>query len=246
MRRHALFMGCLLLSGMVAAAPMPQLQDRYWGGNGHGWGDVIGDPAEFDTHGANINRNGTQVTVDIFSNFAGLADDGLYSNYTFSGKGIGYGDLFLNDTWTPHGSEPWATDDHNNGTAWGYVFVLDDRWNATGGNGGLYAIDANTEFLLSENFIKNAIFRNGQEVSIKTASANLIRTGSWSVESGFLRFDLDLAGTSLANASTLALHWGPTCANDVLEGSVPEPGTLALFALGLAGLEGRRRYSSRS
>ncbi|RME35722.1 MAG: hypothetical protein D6786_01080, partial [Gammaproteobacteria bacterium] len=118
----------LPLSGAILAAPMPQLPDRYWGGNDHGWGDVIGDPGKFDTHGANVSRSGTWLSVEVFTNFAGLADDGLYSAYTYSGKGIGYGDLFLNDLWTPHGSEPWLSDDHSNGTAWKYVFVLDDRW----------------------------------------------------------------------------------------------------------------------
>ena len=243
MMRHGLAALLLLLSTPLAAAPMPQIVDRYWGGDDHGWGDVIGSAEKFDTHGANVSRSGTQLSVEILTNFAGLADNGLFASYTNSGKGIGYGDLFLNDSWTPFGSEPWQNDDHSNGTAWSYVFVLDDRWSATGGSGGLYAIDNNTDVLLSEDFIKNATFRNGQEVSIDTSTATLIRNGTWSVDenAGSLLFDIDISGTALAGSSTLALHWGPTCANDVLEGMVPEPGTLALFSLGLAGLASRRR-----
>ena len=63
---------------------------------------------------------------------------------------------------------------------------------------------------------------------------------------GSLLFEMDIAGTALAGSSTLALHWGPTCANDVLEGAVPEPSTLALFTLGLAGLASRNRQRGRT
>ncbi|MCP4408748.1 MAG: PEP-CTERM sorting domain-containing protein, partial [Gammaproteobacteria bacterium] len=39
----------------------------------------------------------------------------------------------------------------------------------------------------------------------------------------------------LFNNGQVAIHWGMTCANDVIEGevSVPEPTTLALLGIGL-------------
>ena len=51
----------------------------------------------------------------------------------------------------------------------------------------------------------------------------------------FVLFDFDLAGTALLNDDTLALHWGMSCGNDVIEGvaTVPAPGVLGLLSLGL-------------
>ena len=46
---------------------------------------------------------------------------------------------------------------------------------------------------------------------------------------------IDLTGTDLLLGDEIALHWGFTCANDVIEGvyAVPEPGILALLSIGL-------------
>jgi hypothetical protein len=49
---------------------------------------------------------------------------------------------------------------------------------------------------------------------------------------------IDLSGTDLLLGNEIALHWGFTCANDVIEGSyfVPEPGVLGLLGIGLLGI----------
>ncbi|UUZ52795.1 PEP-CTERM sorting domain-containing protein [Massilia sp. H-1] len=52
-----------------------------------------------------------------------------------------------------------------------------------------------------------------------------------------------MRGTDLANSHELAMHWGETCQNDVIEGAVdvPEPSGIALAGLGLGLLALRRR-----
>jgi len=50
----------------------------------------------------------------------------------------------------------------------------------------------------------------------------------------------------LTNPGSIGFHWAMYCGNDVIEGqshSVPEPGTLFLLCLGLAGLAGVKRDS---
>ena len=43
-------------------------------------------------------------------------------------------------------------------------------------------------------------------------------SGSWSVNTDHLRFSIDLSGSTLSLADGIALHWGPTCGNDIIEG----------------------------
>ena len=228
------------------------LGDVYIGSEDHGYGDVIGKTSLFDTHFIDVSMNSTQLVVNIYTNFAGRADDGLFATATRSGKGIGYGDLFLATAWNPFGTAPYLNDDASTGTQWEYVIALDDRWSTTGGGATLYSLasgysagSSGSEDVLTSNYhLTSAIFRDNQEVSVNTASANIaaLSTGSWSVNSGFLRFEIDLFGTGLLGEN-LAMHWGPTCANDVIEGVVPvaEPGSLILLVIGLLGLVGSRK-----
>ena len=69
-----------------------------------------------------------------------------------------------------------------------------------------------------------------------------------------LEFTLNTSGTTFVSYADIALHWGETCQNDVIEGvgmiitagyaevaTVPEPSTLALLAFGLLGFGSLRR-----
>ena len=239
-----------------ASAVSYDIDDLYWGSDDHGHGDVIGHDAKFDIHGANVTRSGNILTVDIFTNFAnpGL---GSYPFATYSGNGIGFGDLFLADEWDPYPSANFKSDNYANGTDWDYGFSLDDRWSATGGTGTWYSLAAavqNTDTLLSQSFINCCTFRNGQEVAVDLGSDDITALAAagntWSVDPSLnkVSFVIDISGTTLASSSVIGIHWGMTCANDVIEGayqnvSVPEPGTLLLLLAGLISMVLVRRYS---
>lgn len=224
----------------------------YWGADSHGYGDVIGD-SSFGIDGATIARSGSMLTITVNTKFAGHAG---VDAWAASPSGIGYGDLFLAQAWTPYGNDAHhASDKAMNGTLWTYGFSLDDRWNNAGGSFKLYKLNGATngaaiqtaDALMTCQTGTQCYYRNGQAAKVDTGSSDASDTGltgAWSVTPDqFLRFTIDVASTGLADAQTLAMHWGETCQNDVIEGSVnlPVPGSLSLMALGCAALFARRK-----
>jgi hypothetical protein len=144
--------------------------------------DVIGNTDRFDIHSADVQRMGDDIVVRIHTDFAGLAEDGLYAGYTTDNMGIGYGDLFLAPSWTPKGPAPYLDDDHSTGTTWTHAFSLDDRWSDAGGDGYLFALDSSkkaSQILLSEDFISGAGFREGQEIAVDMATDSMVPDGNW-------------------------------------------------------------------
>lgn len=233
-------MATVMIQPVAAVATM--ISDNYVGSDSHGYGDVIGRTADFQISGMDVSLSGSMLNVSIYTSFAGKGDDGLFASLS-GGNGVGYGDLFLSNAWNPAGPAPYTADDSSNGTLWTYGFALDNRWwngaDATGGTGTLYQLNGATNdvnALLSEDFLTDGIFRNGQEVAVDTNGQTSVGSGSWSIIDGSqINFVLDLTGTSLLNGDEIALHWGFTCANDVIEGaySVSEPGIALLLATGL-------------
>ncbi len=244
----------LALASPVSAIP---IADTYVGGDDHGYGDVIGNPKNFQIKGMDVSLSGSILSVSISTTFAGKGDNGLFAGYTNTaagqGNGIGYGDLFLSSAWNPYGSaaDGYINDNASNGAGWTYGFSLTDRWMSEGasGSGALYQLAGdNSDILLSDDFLSGAIYRNGQAVAVDTSKAtDTGNNGSWSIDAvnQLVNFRIDLAGTGLDTGSEIALRWEFTCANDVIEGaySVPEPNIAMLLGIGLAGmgLAGRRK-----
>lgn len=241
------------LVGLSMTSQAYTLSDTYIGGVDHNYGDIIGESNIFDVQGLNVSYSGSNVTIDIYTNFANPTSIGVNPNLTYNGLGIGSGDLFLSNSYTPYGNT--VADNASNGNLWTYGLSLDNAYSATGGSASLYALNGATNdenALLSEDFISRGAFRNGQEVAVDTqsASTDVVNTnGSWSVDSiaNKISFNFDTTGTDLLSTGDLALHWGMLCGNDVIEGvveaptHVSEPSIAALFGLGLLGLGFVRR-----
>lgn len=245
------------LAGLSMASQAYTVTDTYVGGDDHGHGDVIGRTDLFDITGADVSFSGTNVTVDIYTNFANTSAIGSYPSLTHNGLGIGVGDLFLSNSYSPNGSASngYLSDSAANGNLWTYGLAIDDAYSEVGGSASLYALsgttnDANAE--LSQDYLKAGVYRTGQEVAVDEASQTtsvVNTTGSWSVDltAKKISFSFDAAGTNLFDSGDLAFHWAMLCGNDVIEGvvdapaQVSEPSVLALFGLGLFGLGLARR-----
>jgi len=245
-------MAMSLIATQLSAAPIT-ITDNYIGSENHGMGDVIGAASIFNTHSMEVELVGSSLELKINTNFAGNA--GVYSRYVTNG--IGYGDLFLGSAWDPYGDAPYLGDNHATGTRWTYGLALDNNWNNRGGAATLYALngpDNNSTALLAEDLMGTRVtFRNGQEVMVDRNSQHAVaqqNLANWSVNKrkDYILMSVDLSATSLLLGDKIALHWGPTCGNDVIEGiytlptsSVPEPPVFLLMGLGLVGLLVQRR-----
>lgn len=262
--KKATIIKAISLAALTVAFAQPAtagfITDDYWGGT-----DSIGAPAQdiiggdvYDIHSLNLSIIGTTLSVKINTNYAGHAG---------GASGTAYGDLFLAETWTPTGTAPYATDDASNGTVWTHALSLDgDLYNSDGdlrkavstritnvnNTTSLYSLSGSNDdsAILSED-VTTGHFRTGQEVAVDKYNANPYATdtgldGSFTINpDNFILFEIDIAGTDLEDWTSIALHWGMTCANDVIEGeTIPEPAVLGLLAIGLIGMGVSRRKKS--
>lgn len=262
--------GSGLLAATAAATPIT-VSDDYVGGTG-GWGDnnnhsspsssllkgdVIGDANIFGVDSMTITQNESYFNFDIKTNFAGKQG-------TYYGDYIGYGDLFLGNSWTPNGSssDGFASDEAFS-SVWTYALVLDNK---AGGSGDLLLYkmyeNSTSTVLLSNDFMEPTAngYRKNQEVALNLGAEdsgliyNTQTVGSWTEDlaNNLLKMEIDLTGTGLLDSNTLAFHWTMYCANDVIQGqaditpvSVPEPGLLSLLGVGIAGLWFARRRQQK-
>jgi hypothetical protein len=265
-RRLALA-ACAAASSMAIAATAHAtviLPDNYFGGlNNHDHLDVINGDTRFDISSASIQRIGTgggTLEVVINTNYAGMPG-------TPAAIGTGYGALFLTPgahAWHPTGVAPYPTDVFTPGE-WAYAFTIPGIPTASTGSGGLYLTSGGT--IVMSNIHGNPVsaptpgnpgfyFRQGQAVQFRPGVSSAVATGSWSVGTNSITFDINDGGL-LGN--DFALAWAMTCANDVIQGQVdipetkggvPEPATWAMLVVGFGSLgavaRGQRRKRART
>lgn len=134
-------------------------------------------------------------------------------------------------------------------------------------DGGLYYIDNDTQNTSEYHGRTNSSNIDGPVFAGNRN--NRVADGSWSVDNtgansyvdarnglswDILSFSFDVTGiAAFQNATQLSLSWAMSCFNDAVHGTVniartpgngtgiPEPGTIALFGLALAGLVARKK-----
>ena len=258
--------------------PATTINDNYIGAGYDG--DVKGSESIYDISKLEVSRIGTQMTVDVFTNFVGHNDD----------YNIVFGDLFMSTNVTNFDA-PWKPNSQNdtwNNTNWNYAYTIqdwesgnggrwDDRDNVNGGQGRLVSGFNSSDLKYSNNSsnrhnqavaLKNTqyhsqynstnaynnIHSNGNTYNADTEYWNS-HWNNWTAGNGKISFTFDVANTALETANQIAFRWAMTCANDIIEGlvsvsdpdnqvKVPEPQTLLLMLLGMAGIAYRRKNNA--
>lgn len=225
----------LFLTLPVTANAVTIINDEYYGADDHEYDDVIGSDLAFDISKMEVDYSGGILTVDIYSRYLDNIS-ALETTLT---------DLFIStDGWNPITTRPNYLDDWSlNGEDWEYALVMDDHEPAgISGDLDLFSTTQGTIENSDDAFRPaDGSFRDGQEVLfVPNTNETALATGTWSISRGgsdlddFIRFVVDF---DFPNTEPLAFHYASAiCANDVIEGQVPEPATFLLSGLGLLGM----------
>jgi hypothetical protein len=172
--------------------------------------------------------------------------------------------------WNPEGTDPYTGDRYTNSNAssttdtdWNYVYDLSGARKYNSGTGTLKSGFGSNQVVTSSSLHNGA--RANQAVMLADRNTDISHGSStWNVlgysytssgiNYGQIKFSFDVSGTDLATANQIAFRWAMTCANDIIEGlatfnsqvpkpdvSVPEPSTMVLMLLAMAGLIYRRK-----
>jgi hypothetical protein len=233
-------------------------------------GDVIAlsrdvNSFDIDWMEVKINKNNGKINVNIQTDFAG-AYGTTYGDLFVS-----------TDGWSPFGSAPYDTDNYDNGEDWEYVLDTSSLNTQGNGKGNIYSINDEGKILTSNDVmtVNSNQYRNNQEVlytpenennssgpfvfSINNGNnGNGYGNGNGNNSNRFIQYAFNLSslfGNDWAweDELNLGFHWTMTCANDVIEGgiykaaAVPEPGTMLLLGMGIAGLgaAGKKRFKKK-
>ena len=221
--------------------------DDYWGATPVNISnqDVIGADEHFNITGMDVTLTNSNFNAKIYSNYFDSASYGIY--------GTQIGDLFVStDGWTPSGSAPYEYDNYYNGESWEIAIVLSGKPKKFSDN---YTDDAFIyEVKDSENGGGSIVltpqpspsswgaYRKDQELwYLPGQEQEALYTGTWTLHEGYLEiaFTFDPQINDLPDVT--GYHWTYSCANDVIEGSVPVPPSLLLLGTGLVGMVGFRR-----
>ncbi|MFB0980276.1 MAG: PEP-CTERM sorting domain-containing protein [Alteromonadaceae bacterium] len=173
--------------------------------------------------------------------------------------------------WNPEGTDPYTGDRYTNSNAasttdtnWNYVYDLSGARKHTSGTGHLKSGFGSNQVVTSSSLHNRS--RANQAVMLSDRNTDIVHDSSiWNVlgysytsnniNYGQIKFSFDVSGTDLATANQIAFRWAMTCANDIIEGladfssqnppvDVPEPNTIILMLLAMAGLIYRKKVNN--
>lgn len=236
------FLPFLLLAIAPAALAAPITITDQWG---VGAPDVVGANSSFDIQKGVFDFGPTSATIKLYFNF-GPTNTSL-SPFSLGSVILSLGDLFISGGGVNYGIALAA---HN--TAVSGDVAAGTLYQINNSNGQLTAAQALNGPSITYRPNEIVWLRNNGAGSITP-----VAVGSISVQSGgdgvvnpefVVTINMQYSSTIGANLASPSIHFASaTCGNDVLDGQIPEPGSLGLIGGGLvlaAGLKFRRRGSN--